>query len=49
MKGLFDWPTLHFDSIEVGITELVNKSLDERTITNIQGDSSRTYITPVEA
>jgi hypothetical protein len=48
MKGLFDWPTLHFDLIEVG-TELINKSLDERTITNVQGDSSRTYITPVEA
>jgi hypothetical protein len=49
MKGLFDWPTLHFDSIEVGKELLASKSLDERTIPKVQGDSSRTYITPVEA
>jgi hypothetical protein len=49
MKGLFDWPTLHFDLIEVGKELLASKSLDERTIPKVQGDSSRTYITPVEA
>lgn len=43
MKGLFDWPTQHFDLIEVG-TELVNKLWTSGPYTECAGHPVYTLI-----